>query len=331
MFKKATRPSTPGVRSNIQTTAPILRQGEVEQKRKKKGVTWADQIPQPIPSKEFPLQEATAAIGTHGNLVPMKADAGIVDAVVLEDYTDLAGLVEISETTESGRMQTSQPASTADGTEQCTSVSFVDESASSLARFRLSSISTQASGSDAIEDASGTWVEEPINQSSSHEIAGWDSDLTELTESQEEAESQDGSSETEVNDVRWEKTICLLFFPSYTYLPISQDRPPSVPSGLKIRIPARPAGAYSRKCASPKCSQLLSVGYRWKSCVLCRARSRDYQRQRQNLQGKHLRLDQELLDEENTGTPLAGVREFLYCRCQLFDCSYRTSLLGFQN
>jgi hypothetical protein len=200
MFKKATRPSTPGVRSSIQTTAPILRQGEVEQKRKKKGVTWADQIPQPIPSKEFPLQEATAAIGTHRNLVPMKEDAGTVDAVVLEDYTDLAGLVEISETTESG-----QPASTADGTEQCTSVSFVDESASSLARFRLSSISTQASGSDAIEDASGTWVEEPINQSSSHEIAGWDSDLTELTDSQEEAESQDGSSETEVNDVRWEK------------------------------------------------------------------------------------------------------------------------------
>ena len=319
MFKKATRPSTPGVRPTIQKTASILRQGEVEKMSKKKGVTWADQIPQPIPSKEFPLQDTTAAIGTHGNLVPLKEDAGIGDAVVLEDYTGSEDLIETSETTESGRMQTSQPASTADGTEECTSAPIVNESASSPARFRLSTISTQASGSDAIEDVSGTWVEEPINQSSSHEIAGWNSDVTELIESQEEAESQDGSSETEMNDVCWEKTTYLLFFPSYAYFPIPQDRPPSAPSGLKIRIPPRPAGAYSRKCASPKCSQLLSVGYRWKSCVLCRARSRDYQRRRQNLQGKHLRLDQELLDDENAGTPLAGVRDFLYCQCHLFD------------
>jgi len=319
MFKKATRSSASGVRPSIQKTAPTLRQGEVEKKSKKKGVTWADQISQPIPSKEFPLQEATAAIGTHDNLVPVKEDAGIVGTVVLEDYADLEGLTEISETTESGCIQTSQPRSTVDGTEECTSAPFIDESASSPARFQLSSMSTQASESDVIEDVSGTWVEEPINQSSSHQIAGWDSDLTELTESQEEAESQDGSSETEMNDVRWEKTTCLLVFLSYAYLPIPQDRPPSAPSGLKIRIPARPAGAYSRKCASSKCSQLLSVGYRWKSCVLCRARSRDYQRRRQNLQGKHLRLDQELLDDENTGTPLAGVREFLYCQCHLFD------------
>lgn len=309
MFKKATRPSTPGVKPSIQKTAPI-RQGEVKHKSKKKGVTWADQIPQPIPSKEVPLQKARAAIGTHRNAVPVKEDTVMVGAVVLEDYTNLEGPVEISETTESACMQTSQPASTADSIEDSVSIPFVDESASSLAR--LSSISTQASGSDEIEDVSGTWVEEPISQSDSHEIVGWDSDLTELADSQEEAESQDGSSETDMNDVRWKNTTCLLFFPSYAYLPIPQDRPPSAPSGLKIRIPARPAGAYSRECASPKCRQLLSVGYRWKSCILCRARSRDYQRRRQNLQGKHSRLDQELLDHENTGTPLAGVRKFLY-------------------
>ncbi|KAF8914017.1 hypothetical protein CPB84DRAFT_45401 [Gymnopilus junonius] len=69
--------------------------------------------------------------------------------------------------------------------------------------------------------------------------------------------------------------------------------PPS--SSLKIRIPARPAGLYSRKCISPKCGQLLSTNYRWKSCVMCRARSRGYQRRRQNLQGRHDRLYEELM------------------------------------
>jgi hypothetical protein len=215
MFKKVTRSSTPRIRPSIPKTVSIPTQAEVEQKSNKKRVTWADQIPQPFPSKEFPPQEASAAIGTHGditNLIPVKEDAGIVGTVVLEDYTDLEGLIENSDTTGNGRMQTSQPASAALGTEEYTSVPLGNESASSLERFQWSSVSAQTSGSDAIEGVSGTWVEKPIIQNSSHEIAGWDSDLTELADSHEETESQDGSSETEVNDVRWGKTTCLLFF-----------------------------------------------------------------------------------------------------------------------
>lgn len=284
IFKKTTRfsDSKPEASPNAQKTVSILRQGEVEQKSKKAGVTWADQVAQPILSKEFPPQEA--AIVTHGNitnLIPVKDDAGTISPVVLEDCTDLEGHTEISDITESGCMKTPRPASP-DGTEECRRVPFVNKCASPL--MRLSSLSIQGSGSDMVDGVAGTWVEQPTIQNSSCKVTGWDSDLTELNDSEDEAESRDGSSEPEMND----------------------DAPPTAPSGLKIRIPARPAGAYSRKCASPKCHQLLSVGYRWKSCVLCRARSRDYQRRRQNLQGKHLRLDEELLDAENAGTPLAG-------------------------
>ncbi|TFK19635.1 hypothetical protein FA15DRAFT_674260 [Coprinopsis marcescibilis] len=50
-----------------------------------------------------------------------------------------------------------------------------------------------------------------------------------------------------------------------------------------------------RWCANAtKCKQLLEPGYTWKSCVLCRARTREYQRKRQNLQAVHQRLEEEL-------------------------------------
>lgn len=238
------------------------KQGEVVQKSKKKGVTWADQIPPPIPS-EVPPQEAWAAICTHGDttdLVPVKEDAGTVGTVVLEDYTD----VEISETTESGRIQTSQPGNTTLGTEECRSVPFVDESASSLARLRSSSISTQASESDAIEGVSGTWVEDPISQNSSREIPGWDSDLTELTDSQQqqETESQDESSETEVNDVRWGEITCLLFFP---FLHLSFET--TGPTSLRTKWAEDPHSGSSRwsifqEVRNP---QVPSAPFRWLS------------------------------------------------------------------
>jgi len=129
MLKKAIRSSTPGVRPSLQKTTSIPRQGEVKQKKKKKGVTWADQIPQP--SKEFPPQEALTAMLTHDTityLVPVKEDA----TVGLEDYTNLEGL---SETVESGCMETPQPASTANGTEEYISAPIVNENASTLASF----------------------------------------------------------------------------------------------------------------------------------------------------------------------------------------------------
>ena len=195
MFKKATHSSTPGVRPSIQKNVSILRQGEGKQKSKKKGVTWADQIPQAMPSKE---------------------DAGTIRTVGLKDYTILEGL---SQTVESGCLETPQPASTANGTEEYISAPIVNESASTLARFRWSSISTQASESDAIENMSGIWVETPISQNSSYEVPGWDSDLPELTGSQAEAESQGESSETEVNEVCW-KTTCLL---SFCFLRLSSE------------------------------------------------------------------------------------------------------------
>ncbi|KJA30145.1 hypothetical protein HYPSUDRAFT_32243 [Hypholoma sublateritium FD-334 SS-4] len=112
----------------------------------------------------------------------------------------------------------------------------------------------------------------PVQQES-----GWDSDLTELSDSvDEESESESHS-----------------------------PRPPPKSSGFKIRIPPRPGGVFIRTCASPGCNQLLDATYCWKSCILCRARSREYQRKRQNLKGRHLRLDLEL-EGHKMGTPLAG-------------------------
>lgn len=76
--------------------------------------------------------------------------------------------------------------------------------------------------------------------------------------------------------------------------------PHSAPTKLTIRIPPRP-GVYVQKCSSIRCEQRLPATYRWKSCMTCRARSRGYQRRRQNLQGR-AHLEEELL----TRTPLSS-------------------------
>jgi hypothetical protein len=207
--KRATQYSKPRVR--LQRTVSILKQRELEQK--KKSVTWADQITKTIPLNDFqPLaggaslstQEISAPIVSHGdstNLLLVQEDS-LVDDVVPDHYTELEPLLEISGITEANTgndcIQTPQPTFTADGTE-ATNIPF--ESASSLAGFRVSSTLTQIPERNGVEG--GTWCDQLISRSPSHEVSGRDGDLTELSNSQEEVESRDGSSsEADVNDVR---------------------------------------------------------------------------------------------------------------------------------
>ncbi|KAF9003058.1 hypothetical protein BDQ17DRAFT_1356570 [Cyathus striatus] len=115
-----------------------------------------------------------------------------------------------------------------------------------------------------------------IGQSSSAEedtIAGWDSDLTCISESNDEGESELDSSPLEVDESSLER--------------LRQH------TGLTIKIPARSSINIS-VCTITNCNQVLPSGYPWKSCVRCRARTREYQRKRQNLQGRHTKLDNEL-------------------------------------
>ena len=77
----------------------------------------------------------------------------------------------------------------------------------------------------------------------------------------------------------------------------------SAPTKLTIRIPPRP-GLYVQKCSSIRCEQRLPATYRWKSCKMCRARNREYQRRRQN---------------QETGIPL--------CSDPINDGTFKQSLL----
>ncbi|KAF9057675.1 hypothetical protein BJ165DRAFT_1521035 [Panaeolus papilionaceus] len=117
-------------------------------------------------------------------------------------------------------------------------------------------------------------------------IEGWDSDLTELSESGNESSSD--------NDV-----------------PISslQTQPTQPSTGLKIRLPPRTRNLNIRRCASSRCKAELPSDYRWKSCVLCRSRNREYQRKRQNLQGRHWRLDDELTNVQDSPSATMAVIE----------------------
>lgn len=87
------------------------------------------------------------------------------------------------------------------------------------------------------------------------------------------------------------------------HLPKRETSSHSAPTGFKIRIPPRP-GLYVQKCSSIRCEQRFPATYRWKSCVMCRARSRGYQRKRQNLQGRQ--LEEEVLQSQIIGTPLSS-------------------------
>ena len=88
------------------------------------------------------------------------------------------------------------------------------------------------------------------------------------------------------------------------HFPKREVSPHSAPTKLTIRIPPRP-GLYVQKCSTVRCEQRLPATYRWKSCMMCRARSRGYQRRRQN-QGRHSLLEDELLRSQFTGTPLSS-------------------------
>ncbi|KAG6865085.1 hypothetical protein C0991_005229, partial [Blastosporella zonata] len=109
-------------------------------------------------------------------------------------------------------------------------------------------------------------AEEGLHQTTS----GWDSDLTDLGNLSDLAsEASDSSSSSEPLGGR---------------------------SSLKIRIPARSvpqAEVGPRICTIPKCHRVLDEGYRWKCCVQCRLHHREYQRKRQNIQGRQKRFENE--------------------------------------
>ncbi|KAG5653884.1 hypothetical protein H0H81_009706 [Sphagnurus paluster] len=104
-------------------------------------------------------------------------------------------------------------------------------------------------------------------------VPGWDSDLTDISDLSDDAESEVGDVESS-----------------------SDSEPPiSRHSGLTIRIPARPPkyASSTSVCNTRKCGRPLPEGYRWKACVLCRLNHREYQRKRQHIKGRHTRLDLE--------------------------------------
>ncbi|KAK0466802.1 uncharacterized protein EV420DRAFT_1505440 [Desarmillaria tabescens] len=125
-------------------------------------------------------------------------------------------------------------------------------------------------------------------------ISGWDSDLTDLSSSDEEAlfegmsrrrtaESGQHSGDTTSEDD--------------DESPPQPARPPAQPVRLVIRIPPRspekvaatPSSSVAsssstpdpqRKCAITACGALLDQGYAWKCCKACRKHHREYQRKR---------------------------------------------------
>ncbi|RDB22394.1 hypothetical protein Hypma_010468 [Hypsizygus marmoreus] len=106
-------------------------------------------------------------------------------------------------------------------------------------------------------------------------LSGWDSDLTDLDDLTDDDESDLSEVDTS-----------------------SEPGPASaMSSGLKIRLPARshptPAGDSVPRCTIKKCQKVLAPDYRWKCCVTCRLHHREYQRKRQNILGRHTRLDYE--------------------------------------
>lgn len=113
-------------------------------------------------------------------------------------------------------------------------------------------------------------------------IRGWDSDLTELSDS---SGSSDSSSETDDDDPSMGSVL--------PFIPSGADHPPVKPpsqqrsNDLKIRIPSH-AGVW---CTTPSCRERLPTGYRWKLYVACRLHHHEYQHRRQNIQGRHAHLD----------------------------------------
>ncbi|KAJ2918898.1 hypothetical protein MD484_g1488, partial [Candolleomyces efflorescens] len=81
--------------------------------------------------------------------------------------------------------------------------------------------------------------------------------------------------------------------PVQANLPVQSGLPTQSPDGARI-------------CASSACRSVLPPDYHWKSCVVCRAAARGYQRKRLNIQGKHSRLDLELEQHLAENPPLEG-------------------------
>jgi hypothetical protein len=93
---------------------------------------------------------------------------------------------------------------------------------------------------------------------------GWDSDLSEVTQSNKS------------DNVRFS------FRGSVHALTICQSPQISVPTGLKIKIPAR-STIVSRKCKNPSCRQVLATYYPGKTCLTCRVHRRQIQQRRKGI------------------------------------------------
>ncbi|CAA7259873.1 unnamed protein product [Cyclocybe aegerita] len=262
------------------TTTTSEAPGE-KQRNKKKSVTWADRLtPTSAISEESGLPDvsrAKALIIKIPRLKDIKNDDLPLNIANPDCKTVAEGIPSFIQ----GSSKDGAPAVPAESKQDSPELDTKEEVP--LARPPTSPTDKQSEASFESNALSSTpSLTDKMDRNVTDTISGWDSDLSELTDSTR-TESEVASDEAE-----------------------SDKEDESTTSGFKIRIPARPTGIYSRKCGSPKCNQLLPLSYRWKSCVMCRARGREYQRRRQNLKGRHTRLDEELARVQNTGPPLPG-------------------------
>ncbi|KAG6811054.1 hypothetical protein H0H92_009178 [Tricholoma furcatifolium] len=148
-------------------------------------------------------------------------------------------------------------------------------------------------------------------------VSGWDSDLTDISDLSDLESEIESSSPSNFE---------------------SQARP-----SFKIRIPARaivPANSdVKRICSIQKCRRVLDAGYRWKCCVPCRMRHREYQRRRLGIQGwKGAEVDGESVakqyskpaPESSSGSepediPLVSA-DFLFVLSHYVDCGNQALL-----
>jgi hypothetical protein len=279
----------------------------ISTKRKtKKAVTWADEV-----SYSPAFQQSLECTPTIKQLKPSSLKYGIHSADFPTPIDDVptAGLnVQV------GRQVGRPPSPPAeaqapikclelnDPTTKSEDVSVFTEDLSALAS------STPVSSDDLRLDTQVKCVvpiesSASLDMSSSVEVLNFSgsSDFSEHSRDDNESDKDIPSSESQEVD---------------PHLPKRQTSSHSAPAGFKIRIPPRP-GLYVQKCSSIRCEQRLPATYRWKLCMMCRARSREYQRKRQNLQGRHSQPEE---GSQIIGGPLSS--SYL-----MNDCTSEQSLL----
>lgn len=162
----------------------------------------------------------------------------------------------------------------------------------------------------AVEDEHSSSKSEPT--ANERRISGWDSDLTELSDSDS---SSDSGSDMSISDsgVSCATTVAV---------------PPHTPTGFRIRIPLLatrlPPDSPFRKCGNKRCNIAVRRKHRWKTCDPCRRAQRTYQRLRfENIRrralglGKHTRVSHCICIDSRSATDELGSAELL-CHRQLW-------------